>query len=96
MFRSQMPRKSIEISSILIKKEKIELFSKVKEEIIELPYNWKEKPKELQSKVKENIMLQIVKKETLKLPKIENHQDENIIAHFLFSWSKHRKTREYH
>jgi hypothetical protein len=45
----------------------------VKEKIIELPNNWKEKAKELQSKVKENIMLQIVKKETLKLPKIENH-----------------------
>jgi hypothetical protein len=41
-------------------------------------------------------MLQIVKKETLELPKIENHQDENIIANILFSWSKHRKIREYH
>jgi hypothetical protein len=96
MFKSQMPKKNIEISSILIKKEKIELFSKVKEEIIELPNNWKEKTKELQSKVKENIMLRIVKKETLKLPKIENHLDENIIAHFLFSWFKHRNIREYH
>jgi ABC-type sugar transport system ATPase subunit len=83
-------------SSILIKKEKIELFSKVKEEIIELPNNWKEKAKELQSKVEENIMLQIVKKETLKLHKINNHQNEKTIAHFLFSWSKHRKIREYH
>jgi hypothetical protein len=87
-----MPKESIKISSILVKKEKIELFSKVKEEVIKL----KEKTKKLQSKAKENIMLQIVKKETLELPKIENHQDDNIIAHFLFSWSKHRKIREYH
>jgi hypothetical protein len=65
---SQMLKKSIEISSILIKKEKIE----------------KEKTKELQSKVKENIMLQIVKKETVELPKIKNHQDENIITFFVF------------
>jgi len=43
--------------------------------------------------VKENIVLKIVKKETLEPPKIYNHQDENIIAHFLFSWSKHRKMR---
>ncbi len=39
VFRSQMPKKSIEISSILVKKEKIELFNKVKEEIIKLPNN---------------------------------------------------------
>jgi hypothetical protein len=31
-----MPKESIEISSILIKEEKIELFNKVKEKIIEL------------------------------------------------------------
>jgi hypothetical protein len=37
-----------------------------------LPNNWKEETKELQSKVKE---------ETLELPKIENHQDESIIAY---------------
>jgi hypothetical protein len=34
-----MPKESIEISSILVKEEKIELLSKVKEEIIELPNN---------------------------------------------------------
>jgi len=52
-----MLKESIEISILLVKKEKIELFNKVKEEIIKLPFNWKEETKELQSKVKENIML---------------------------------------
>jgi hypothetical protein len=32
-----VPEESIEISSILVKEEKIELLSKVKEETIELP-----------------------------------------------------------
>jgi hypothetical protein len=31
--------------------------------------------------MKKNIVLQIVKEETLKLPKIDNHQDESIIAY---------------
>jgi len=39
VFRSHMPKESIKISSILIKKENIELLSKVKEEFIELPNN---------------------------------------------------------
>jgi hypothetical protein len=39
VLRSRMPKESIKISSILIKKEKIELLSKVKEEFIELPNN---------------------------------------------------------
>jgi hypothetical protein len=39
VLRSHMPKESIKISSILIKKEKIELLSKVKEEFIELPNN---------------------------------------------------------
>ncbi len=46
-----------------------------------MPDNEKEETKELQSKGKENIMLQIVKEETLKLPKIENHQDDSIITY---------------
>ncbi len=57
MFKSQMLKESIEILSILVKEEKIELLSKVKEEFIELPNNWKEETKELQSKLKENIVL---------------------------------------
>ncbi len=48
---------------------------------MELPNNWKEETKELQSTVKENIVLQIVKEETFELPKIENHQDESMIAY---------------
>ncbi len=75
-----MPKETIKISSILVKDEKIELFIIVKEEIIKLPNNWKEETKELQSKVKENIVLHIMKEETLELPKIKNHQDESIIA----------------
>jgi len=67
-----MPKESKEISSILVKEEKIELFSKVKEEIVELLDNKKEETKKLQSKGKENIVLQIVKRETLELPKIGN------------------------
>jgi hypothetical protein len=81
VFKSQMPKESKEISSILVKEEKIELFSKVKEEIIVLPSNKKEETKKLQSKGKENIVLQIVKGETLELPKIRNHQDEGMIAY---------------
>ncbi len=46
-----------------------------------MPNNRKGKTKKLQSKGKDNIKLQIVKEETLKLPKIENHQDENIITY---------------
>jgi hypothetical protein len=46
MFKSHMPKESIEISSILVK-EKIELLNKMKEEIIELPNNWKEETKKL-------------------------------------------------
>jgi hypothetical protein len=76
-----MPKESIKISSILVKEEKIELLSKVKEEIIKLPNNRKEETKELQSKWKENIILQIVKEETLQVPKTENRQDESIIAY---------------
>jgi hypothetical protein len=68
-----MPKENIDISSILVEKEKIELFSKVKYKIIKLPSNNKEETKELQSKGKENIMLQIVKKETIELPEIKNH-----------------------
>ncbi len=76
-----MPKESIEISSILIKKKKIELFSKMKEKIIKLPSNEKEETEELQSKRKKNMMLQIVKEETVELPKTKYHQDENIIAY---------------
>ncbi len=68
VLKSQVPKKIIEIWSILIKEEKIELLSKVKEETIELPNKGKE-------------VLQIVKEETLELPKTKNHQDENIIAY---------------
>jgi gas vesicle protein len=52
-----MPKESIEISSILVKEEKIELFNKINKNIMELPNNWKEETKELQSKVKDNIVL---------------------------------------
>jgi hypothetical protein len=76
-----MPKENIKFSSILVKNEKIELFSTVKEEIRKFPSKGKEETKELQSKKKENIMLQIVKEETLGLPKIEHHQDESIIAY---------------
>jgi NCAIR mutase (PurE)-related protein len=57
VFKSQMPKKSLEILSILIKEENIELLSKVKEEIIKLLNNGKEETKEIQSKRKENIVL---------------------------------------
>jgi hypothetical protein len=68
-----MLEESIEISNILVKEEKIELFNKVKEETIKLPSKGKEETKKLQSKREDNIMLQIVQEETLKLPKIKNH-----------------------
>jgi hypothetical protein len=79
MFISQMPKESIKISSILIKEEEIELLMKVKEETMKLLSKWKEETKKLQSKGKE--VLQIVKEETLKLPKINNRQYESIIAY---------------
>ncbi len=60
-----MPKESIEISNILIKQEKIELLNKVKDETIELPKKGEEETKKLQSKGNKNIMLQIVKEETL-------------------------------
>jgi hypothetical protein len=68
MLRSQVPKESIDISIILVKEVKIELLSKVKEETIKLLNKGKK-------------VLQIVKEEMLKLPKIKNHQDENIIAY---------------
>ncbi len=46
-----------------------------------MPNNGKEETKKLQSKGKKNIVLQIMKEETLELPKIENHQDESIITY---------------
>jgi hypothetical protein len=81
VLKSQMFEESIEISSILVKEEKIELLDKVKEEIIELPNKGKDETKELQSKGKENIVLQIVKEETLELSKTNNHQDKSIITY---------------
>jgi hypothetical protein len=63
-----VPNESIEISIILIKEVKIELLSKVKEETIKLLSKGKK-------------VLQIVKEEMSKLPKIKNHQDDNIIAY---------------
>ncbi len=45
-----MFKENIEISSILVKKENIELLNKVKEETIELLSKWKEETKKLQSK----------------------------------------------
>jgi len=68
VLKSQVPQESIEISSILVQEENIELLRKVKEETVKLFSKGKE-------------VLQIVKEETLKLPKIENHQNENIIAY---------------
>jgi uncharacterized radical SAM superfamily Fe-S cluster-containing enzyme len=68
MFRSQVLKESIEISSILVKEEKIELLSKLKEETTKLFSKRKE-------------VLQIVKENMLELPKTENHQDESIIAY---------------
>jgi len=68
VLKSQVPKESIEISNILIKEENIEVLSKVKEETIKLLSKGKK-------------VLQIVKKETIKLPKTENHQDESIIAY---------------
>jgi hypothetical protein len=68
VLRSQVPKESIEVSIILVKEEKIELLSKVKEETIKLFSKGKK-------------VLQIVKKKMLELPKIENHQDENIITY---------------
>ncbi len=50
VFGSQMFKENIEISSILVKKENIELLNKVKEETIELLSKWKEETKKLQSK----------------------------------------------
>jgi hypothetical protein len=79
--RSLMPKESLKISSILVKDEKIDLFNKVKKEIIKLPNKGKEETKELQSRKKENKMLQILKEETLGLPKTKHHQDESIITY---------------
>jgi hypothetical protein len=45
VLRSQMHEESIEISSILVKNKKIELLSKVKCKIIELPSKGKEETK---------------------------------------------------
>jgi hypothetical protein len=42
VLKSHVPKKSIETWKILVKEEKIELFSKVKEETIELPSKGKE------------------------------------------------------
>jgi NCAIR mutase (PurE)-related protein len=58
VLKSQVPKESIEISNILIKEENIEVLSKVKEETIKLLSKGKK-------------VLQIVKKETIKLPKTE-------------------------
>jgi len=52
VLKSQVPQESIEISSILVKEENIELFSKVKEETIELP----NKGEEVLQTVKEEIL----------------------------------------
>ncbi len=53
---SQMPKESIEISSIVVKEEKIKLLNKVKEEIIKLPNNGKEETKDTkQSERKHNL-----------------------------------------
>ncbi len=53
---SQMPKESIEISSIAVKEEKIKLLNKVKEEIIKLPNNGKEETKDTkQSERKHNL-----------------------------------------
>jgi len=68
VLRSQVPKESIGISIILVKEVKIELLSKVKEETTKLLSKGKK-------------VLQIVKEEMLKLPKIKNHQDEDIIAY---------------
>ncbi len=46
VFKSQMLKESIKISNILLKKENIELLSKMKEEIIRLPNKAKEEMKE--------------------------------------------------
>ncbi len=59
VFKSQMPKEGIEISSILVKDEKIELLSKMKEETIELPNKGKE-------------VSQFVKEEIVEVPKIVN------------------------
>ncbi len=64
--------------NILIKDE---LFSKVKEESIDLLSKGKEETKELKNKLKKYPILHIkVEKKNIGLPKIENHQDESTIA----------------
>ncbi len=55
MFKSQMLKESIQISSILIKEKNIEL--QIERRDHKLPNKRKEETKELQSKGKENIML---------------------------------------
>jgi hypothetical protein len=53
----------------------------VKEESIDLLNKGKEETKKLQRKLKKYPILQIkVKEKSIGLPKIENHQDESIIA----------------
>jgi hypothetical protein len=42
VLKSKMPKESIDISNTLVKEKKIELLSKVKEEIIKLPNKGKE------------------------------------------------------
>jgi len=64
--------------SILVKDE---LLSKVKKKTIDLLNKGKEETRELQSKLKKYPVFHIkVKEKNIGLPKIDNHQDESIIA----------------
>jgi hypothetical protein len=66
VLRSKVPKESI-----LVKNE---LLSRMKEESINLHNKWKEETKELQSKLKKYLILQIkVKEKNIGLPKIDNH-----------------------
>jgi hypothetical protein len=73
VLRSKGPKESILL--------KDELFSKVTEGSIDLPIKGKEETRELQNKLKKYPILHIkVKEESIGLPKIVNHHDENTIA----------------
>jgi heme exporter protein D len=73
VLRSKVPKESILI--------KYELLSKVKEESIDLPNKGKEETGELQNKLKKYPILHVkAKEDSIGLPKIENHHNENTIA----------------
>jgi len=79
--------------NILVKDE---LLNRVKNESINLPSKRKEETRELQNKLKKYWVLHIkMKEESIGLPMIKNHQDENTIVTTLAlgSWPRQGLTK---